>query len=367
LSWLTRSELPKGDGAPSGEGALFLGVGAGEGFLALSPPARRRARTLSAATLQAAGISPGARALLALNADGDLAAALLCDALVEAGASATSVGARGRTRLLAAMRSFKPTVWLTTPTGALDFLARLYLEFNVDPTELDIQHILVMGEVETPGTARRLGDEFEADVTMLYCDPFFSVALAHAREGRWSVEAPQALGLAPLVGEDWIDARSLPDADGPRELVVRPSWSDELADSTLRSGQVCDPGATGVSGLFHHTVGDHLLVRGRWLSLPRMRAALAGIDGIAGLRLEVSRGEGTLDKLVVSLAFDRESLVENPMWAARAREAVASTTPIAFEIETRLAEQDEPVEEVRDMRGHHLGVDRAAVAPASTA
>ena len=153
----------------------------------------------------------------------------------------------------------------------------------------------------------------------------------------------------------------------PRELVVRPSWSDELADSTLRSGQVCDPGATGVSGLFHHTVGDHLLVRGRWLSLPRMRAALAGIDGIAGLRLEVSRGEGTLDKLVVSLAFERQSLVENPMWAARAREAVASTTPIAFEVETRLARDEEPAEEIRDLRGHHLGVERAAVAGASAA
>ena len=64
-------------------------------------------------------------------------------------------------------------------------------------------------------------------------------------------------------------------------------------------------------------------------------------------------------------ALTRESLVENPMWAARAREAVASTTPVAFEIETRLAEENEPAEEVRDLRGHHLATDRAAVAGAS--
>lgn len=364
MSWITRSELPKVPRACPESGALLLGATPAEGFVALSQTERAQARALSASTLAAAGIQAGDRALLSLNSDGDLAASLLADALVEAGACVASVGARGRTRLLAAVRALRPRAWLTTPAGALDFLARLYLEFNVDPLELEIEHILVMGEVETPGTSRRLADEFEAQVTPLYCDPFFAVALAYAREGRWRVEAPEVLGLAPLVGEDWLDAQPLPGEGAPRELVLRPSWSTELAGTTLRSGQLYVP-AAAASGLFQHTVGEHLLVRGRWLSLPLLRAALARIDGISGWRLEVSRGEGTLDKLVVSLAYERESLVENPMWAARVREAVASTTPIAFEVETRLARDEEPAEAIRDLRGHHLGVDRAAMAGAS--
>ena len=80
-----------------------------------------------------------------------------------------------------------------------------------------------------------------------------------------------------------------------------------------------------------HTVGEHILARGRWLSLPLLRQALARIDGTASWRLGVSRGDGTLDKVRLTLGFDRDTLVSNPMWAGRAREAVASTTPIAFE------------------------------------
>jgi phenylacetate-CoA ligase len=258
------------------------------------------------------------------------------------------------------MRALRPNVWVTTPTGALDFLARLYLEFNVDPMELDLERIVLVGEVGSPGTERRLADEFEARVTGVYCDPVFGVALAHGLADAWQVTDPEVLGLGMLERDEGVDWRS-PSSEGRcAELVLRATWSPPLAERTLRTGQVVGAGKT--TCLFGHTVGDHVLVRGRWLSIPLLRRALAGIDGIAGWRLAVARGDGTLDKLTVSLAFERPSLVENPMWAGRAREAIASITPIAFELETEVAEGEVPAETIEDHRGHHLGLDRLEAA-----
>ena len=253
-------------------------------------------------------------------------------------------------------------VWITTPTGALDFLARLYLEFNVDPMELDLEHILLVGEIASPGTERRLADEFEARVSGLYCDPVFGIALAHGHEGKWQLQDPAVLGLADLERDDWLE--QVPGTGGSplAELVLRPVWSPPLADVTLRTGQVTRGGSA--ASLFEHTVGENVLIRGRWLSLPLVRRALAGIDGIAGWRLTASRGDGTLDKLILTLGFDRPGLVENPIWAGRAREAIAGITPIAFELETEVAAEDIAAETIVDERGHHLGLDRVAVAKA---
>jgi len=360
LSWATRADLGVLAGSRPPPGSLLLGAVPGEGFVPVPPAARAALRERSVATLAACGLAEGQRALLSLNGDGDLAGPLLAEALTALGASAAVVGPRGRMRLLAAMRSLRPDVWITTPTGALDFLARLYLEFNVDPTELDLEHVLLVGEIETPGTARRLADELEARVTGVYCDPVFGAALAFGRDGKWQVGDPSGLGLAPLDRDEWL-AVAPGAADAPlSELVLRPDWGGALAGVTLRTGQVLR-GAPAAS-LFRHTVGPHVLVRGRWLSLPLLRRALAAIDGIAGVRVALSRGERTLDELRLRVAFERASLLENPMWAKRIREAIAAITPIDFELETEAAAEGGATEGFVDDRGHHLGLDRAAVA-----
>ena len=134
-------------------------------------------------------------------------------------------------------------------------------------------------------------------------------------------------------------------------------WSGPFAGTTIRTGQLVGGGA----GYFSNTVGDHLLVRGRWLSLPLLRQALARIDGIAGWCVSAARGEGTLDKLTIQLAYERPSLVENPMWAGRAREAIAAVTPVEFALETVLAAEGIARESVVDLRGHHPGLDRRAL------
>ena len=159
-------------------------------------------------------------------------------------------------RLLAVLRALKPRVWITTPQGALDFLARLYLEFNVDPMELDLELIVVVGEIAPAGAHRRIEDEFESDVADLYCDPFFGAALAARRSGRVSLPDPTTLGLA-RVAEDEDEKAALGDPiPGLAELVIRPSWCAPLAGTTLRTGQLT--GAAG-TGLFQHTIGEHLL------------------------------------------------------------------------------------------------------------
>ncbi len=359
MSWRTREHLGAlFDGAPSAPG-LLLGAVPGEGFVPVSPEARALLRTRSAETLAAAGVARGNRVLVSLNSEGDLVGASLAEALVEVGASAAVVGPRGRMRTLAAMRQLRPEVWITTPTGALDFLARLYLEFNVDPLELELGQILVVGEIPSPGTERRLEGEFEARVTGLYCDPVFGAAWAQGREGRWAIHGSGVLGLAELAK----DVALVGDASQPSgigELVLQPDWSGPLSGTAIRTGQVRS-GADSAA-FFSHSVGEHLLVRGRWLSLPLLRRALAQNEGLAGHRLAISRGEGTLDKLTITLGFERASLVENPMWAARAREAIASVTPIDFELATELAAEGIAAETIADERGHHLGVDRGEVA-----
>lgn len=377
MTWLTRSGLAAAAAGSAAKatrpaagpaaGGLLLSAVPGEGFVPLSTKAREGLRARSAATLSAAGVRAGQRVLVSLNGEGDLAASLLADALVELGASAAVVGPRGRMRTLAAIRALRPEVWVTTPTGALDLLARLYLEFNVDPIELELGRILVVGEIPSPGTGRRLAAEFEAELVGLYCDPIVGGVWGQGREGRFAIAEPTVLGRAELAHDALADAGT----SAPAELVLRPDWDGPLAGCTIRTGQVVlpagDAGSADGSSLFQRTVGEHLLVRGRWLSLPLLRRALAGIDGVAGIGVEVERGEGTLDKLTIRLAFERPSLVENPMWAARAREAIAAITPVEFTVATALADEETPREAILDRRGHHLGVDRTAAAAAAPA
>jgi hypothetical protein len=77
--------------------------------------------------------------------------------------------------------------------------------------------------------------------------------------------------------------------------------------------------------------------------------------------LKVQR-EGTLDVATLKVAFARASLVKNPMWQGRIRQAVAAVTPVTIGVEV-LAEAAEvagpPV--IDDRRGHHLGSDRTSL------
>ena len=289
-----------------------------------------RLTEMSRATLAAAGVDASDRVLVALTDDGVSAGSLLTRAAVTLGATASAVSPRGRTRVICALRSLRATTLVTTPCGALDLLARIFIEFGLQPEDLGLRRILVGGEIPTPGALGQLGDEFDCDVRQLLLDPFTGAALAQGADGFEGVDGDVA--ARAFLDRDELAA----DGPGPHELVVRTgpddSWlrTGALLASADRAGHAAARSATRWA--------TTCCARGRWLSLPAIDAALAGIDGVAAWQLETSR-EGTLDRVVVVVALDRPTLVDDQMWAGRIREAVASVVPVR--VETRAVGVDD--------------------------
>jgi hypothetical protein len=145
------------------------------------------------------------------------------------------------------------------------------------------------------------------------------------------------------------------------EIALAFSMVPSLANCVIRTGQVIEPEAP--TAIFQKTTGNHVLVRGRWLSLPLLERALKLIDGISYWHVKVERGDGTLDRATLMVGLNRESLVQNPMWKSRIREAVTSVTAVRMDIECYLLGEDDPQPPARveDLRLHH-SVDRKASA-----
>ena len=315
------------------------------------------ARTISAGHLTGAGLRPADRVVVALNNDGVGVGSLLSVAAAETCEAVVNAGPRGRMRLLRAIEGSGATALVVTPTGAMDLLARLHIEFLVDPLDLGVERVVLVGEIPSPSCERQLAMEFGAQVGSVLVDPFFGIAVGH-RDGAALVADPGHVVAAPLAD----DVAAAPEA-GPYELVLRPTWSGPLADAHLRTGWVGT--ATGETGGAlpwpTATVGDRVLARGHWLSVRAFAGALRLIDGIEAWSLEVRR-DGTLDKVELRVAFNRPSLTQNRMWAGRLRASIAALTPVEVEV----AVVDDPAaigDRVVDHRGHHLGVDRTAVKP----
>ncbi|HLG88921.1 MAG TPA: hypothetical protein VKZ79_17165 [Alphaproteobacteria bacterium] len=363
MKWLDRARLAKA--APPTQGALLFAGEPADAALPLLGSEIEAMQALSRKTFERAGVAKNDRVLLAVSRPGSPAVELLAQSVAPIASGVAITGPKGRLRLLTTIRNLKPTMLVTTPCGAADFLARLYMEFNVDPVELDLRKIVLVGEIASRGVAKRVAKEFEADLSEIYCDPIFGAALAWRKGGNWEAAEPGSLGLADPADDEIRAERISGGASRPLELVLRPSWSAALADTAIRTGEII-AGDPGDAGLFNHTVGEHVLVRGQWVSLPLLRRQLALIDGIAGWELEIDRGDRSLDSAVLKIRFERETLVQNPMWKGRIQQAVAAATPVHVDVTTELAdpESPKPKETVSDLRGHHLGVDRAR--PASS-
>lgn len=351
MSFLTRTGLG-GLAAKPGQGSLLFAGAPAEFGVALNETEVAAMQAISRRSLEAAGLAKNDRVLFAIAQDGSPSVGLLAQAAAGLVSSVAATAPEGRLRLLSTIRALKPNVLVTTPCGAADFLARLYLEFNVDPVELDLTKIILVGEIASAGVRKRLGKEFEADVSELYCDPIFGAALAARRNSGWQVADERALAIGSLAA-DTVLAEGVA---GEGELLLRPVW---CGDAVIRTGQVIQ-GDAGDAGLFNHTVGEHVLARGQWVSLPLLRRQLALIDGISRWTLTIDRGDRTLDNLLLTVAFDRETLVENPMWKGRIQQAVNAATPLRADIKTELLSPDTSSEKetIVDLRGHHLGTAR---------
>ncbi|GAA3445065.1 hypothetical protein [Planomonospora venezuelensis] len=353
VAWRTRGDLAAAGRTATG---LLLVSPDGDSVVPGDPAGAAGAFT---AALEAAGVGPADRVVVALSGDGELAGPQWAHAAAEVGQAAASVGPRGRLRLHHALESLRATTLVTTPTGAMDLLARLHLEFLLDPLDLGLRNIVLTGEIASRRTMAHLASEFEARVTEVYGSPFTAVPLGwrSSETEPLTLFAPGTLRLASLEKDELL---APPYAEGLAELVVVDG------EAVLRTGQVARVPAGGAVPAPGHTVGDHVLVRGVWLSLERIRRALGRIDGVSGWELGLSR-PGTLDTAVLTVTFNRESLVRNPMWRSRIQQSLKALTPItvAVEVSEEVAEAaaSGPVGAVRDARGHHLGPDRTAVTP----
>lgn len=347
--WLTRSDLSDGRAA---RGLLVLAPDAGT-VVGLGPDERASCVRLGARTLAAAGITAEDRVAVALSSDGEPTGVMLARAAADVAAAAVSCGPRGRMRLHHALTRVGATVLVATPTGAADLLARLHLEFLADPLDLGLRMIVLTGEIPSPGTHAHLAAEFGARVAEVYTDPMFGVPLA-CDEGPVGEDL---LGLAALDADTLLSA---PYEAGLAEYVLTPGWHAALRGAVVRTGQVVRlAGGEKAPPPPVHTVGDHVLVRGRWLPLPRIERALARIDGVTHWELRLSR-DGTLDAAVLRVTFGRETLIANPMWRSRIVQALTEITPVHIDVEIAPEADEEPRPgTVTDLRGHHLGRDRA--------
>ncbi|RJL26582.1 hypothetical protein [Bailinhaonella thermotolerans] len=353
--WLTREDL-------SGKAAsgLLLASPDADTVYPMTSRERTAATVGTGAALTEMGVRSGDRVVVALAGDGDLAGPLWAGAAAEVAAAGASVGPRGRLRLHHALEAMRANTLVITPTGAMDFLARLHLEFLLDPLDLGLRTIIVTGEIASRRTLAHLASEFEARVVEAYSCPFTGVPLAwrDAEDAPLTPFAADRLGLAAL-GKD--SAQAPPYPAGLAELVLTPGH-EGLGDAVVRTGQVVrlDAGADAIPAPAH-TVGGHVLIRGRWLPLARVERAMARIDGVSTWDLSISR-EGTLDAATLRVSFNRASLTGNPMWRSRIQQSIAGITPIsiAVDVAEEVVEQSGPGT-VTDLRGHHLGTDRSAL------
>ena len=104
-------------------------------------------KKVSSETWQAIRGRVGRSAIVSTRQQGLFPVGLSPEAFSELDLAVAFANPRGRLRLLNTIKAVRPDTWVTTPCAALDFLARLYMEFNVDPFELGLEHIVLTGEI----------------------------------------------------------------------------------------------------------------------------------------------------------------------------------------------------------------------------
>src|SRR5690606_8754162 len=143
--------------------------------------------------------------------------------------------------------------------------------------ELGLKRLVLLGEIAAPAAYHHLASEYGVDVVELWCDPLYGAALGYRHpltEPTFTLTRPWLVGLAALDRDELRD----PLESGWAEWVLRAEWSSGLRDAAVRTGVVSpQPGGTEQPAAPVATVGDHVLVRGRWLSLPVLDRALRRI------------------------------------------------------------------------------------------
>jgi phenylacetate-CoA ligase len=304
---------------------------------------RAEARRLAAETLVEAGITAKDRVVVSLNNDGELGGCLVADAVAGVARAAASIGPRGRMRLLRTIEALRANVLVGTPTGVADFLARLHLEFLVDPLDLELRLIILTGEIADPKSARHLSKEFGARTVNVLSDPLTGIPVA--------AKGPDDTTLIPTRPGTLELTKATRAGGNLSEIVVRYPWHTSLNEVSVRTGLLVGGDELDLP---IHTTGDLVLVRGRWVSFSELTKALRGIDGISTWRLQISR-QGTLDSATVIVSFNRASLIDNGMWRGRIQQTIDALTPVSIGVEISATIQEERTPPLLDdQRGQHI-------------
>ena len=185
-----------------------LRPGTAKGLLRLDPVAATvlpisaaelvAARTLTAETLQAAGIKADDRVVIALNNDGDLAGALLAEVTAGIAAAAAAPGARGRMRLLKVIEAVRASV-LIIPDRAGRLPGPAASGVPGRPARLELRLLVVTGEIGDAKTYAHLAKEFGAELVEVLTDPVTGVPVAVRRPATTSELTETRPGLLRRV------------------------------------------------------------------------------------------------------------------------------------------------------------------------
>lgn len=297
--------------------------------ISLSPAELEAARRITARCLLAAGILDSDRAVVALNSDGAGVGVLWAEAASTVCRAATATRADGTRRLLGRLSAANATVLICTPTAARQLAQLVDDEPDRHPR---LRRVIVVGEIIAGCDAQTISSSLGCLVSEAWPDPVFGVALA------WR----DALSSAAFRRVDPALLTTEAVTDDVAEWIVHPSWCDELHGISYRSGVVCVSSDCDVLDRPRWTTGDHLLIRGRWLSCSALERELNGL-GVERWQLRVRR-LGTGEHIELAVASE----TVDPIHAA-----LPTVTPLRVEV--TMEQFSDTVPRLRDERGHHLG------------
>lgn len=267
-------------------GGWFVASAEGGLVLPLDPDERRMLREITAENLVSIGIREDDGVVAALNSDGAGVGVVWSEAASLVAHRSCAIGVRGGTRLSSILESLGATVLVSTPSFVRNLGVRTR-QIGSDPREFGLRSIVLTGEIVADQQIRSIEEMFDARVAEVWSDPIFGAALAHRGpdDPVFSPVRPALVSTAPVSSVDE------PRGSGSRvEWVVDPVWCRALEGVRIRTGFV------GVDDVAlptpTNTIGDHVLVRGRWLSHSHLTAVLAGM-GVDRWQLEIGAGLGS--------------------------------------------------------------------------
>lgn len=304
-------------------------------------------RDITAETLATAGIDSDDRVIVALNADGAGVAVKWSEAASLIGQAAFLASPKDPARIAHLAGITRATTLVTTPTVA----ARLLRHCRASgwPAGWQIRRLFVTGEINTDRDLARLHAAFDAAVTEIWCDPIFGLALASRRCGTGQRDF---IATRPNVLADIAIDPARCSGNRLREWVVLPVWSAALRHHAVLTG-VAGPEERGARlPRPCHTVGDHLLLRGRWIHAGRFATHLDDALGEQGWSLVIERGLSGDRARLLTLRLSSSEL-------AAVEDAMRRYVPVRIGRQT-VSASELPPQRILDFRGQHLGPRAAA-------